>query len=163
MGPWNAAEMFLDLIRRDRSIQDVQEIYLEFFGSLAKTGIGHGTDIAGMLGLSGENFKLIDTTKIDEKIAEIKLSNQLNLGGEKIIPFVYGHHLVLNMRNSLDFHPNGMIFKAVFSDGTSLEQDYYSVGGGFVATKEENSIQSHCVRTLYPCLLYTSPSTRDRG
>lgn len=151
MGPWNAAEMFLDLIRRNRSIQDVQEIYLEFFGSLAKTGIGHGTDIAGMLGLSGEDFKLIDTTKIDEKIAEIKLSNQLNLGGEKIIPFVYGQHLVLNMRNSLDFHPNGMIFKAIFSDGTSLEQDYYSVGGGFVATKEENSIQSHCVRTLYPC------------
>ena len=151
MGPWNASEMFLDLIRRNRSIQDVQEIYLEFFGSLAKTGIGHGTDIAGMLGLSGEDFKMIDTTKIDEKIAEIKLSNQLNLGGEKIIPFVYGHHLVLNMRNSLDFHPNGMIFKAIFSDGTALEQDYYSVGGGFVATKEENSIQSHCVRTLYPC------------
>ena len=52
MGPWNAAEMFLDLIRREHSIQYVEEVYVEFFGSLAKTGIGHGTDIAGMLGLS---------------------------------------------------------------------------------------------------------------
>ena len=50
---------------------------MEFFGSLAKTGIGHGTDIAGMLGLSGENFKTIDTTTIDEKIENLrKLSRE---------------------------------------------------------------------------------------
>lgn len=151
MGPWNAAEMFLDLIRREHSIQDVEEVYVEFFGSLAKTGIGHGTDIAGMLGLSGEDFQKIDTTKIDEKIAEIKNSGKLNLGGEKIIPFIYGEHLVLNIKKSLEFHPNGMIFKAIFKNGETLEQDYYSVGGGFVASKEENSVESHSVRTLYPC------------
>lgn len=151
MGPWNAAELFLDLIRRTHSIQEVSEVYVEFFGSLAKTGIGHGTDIAGMLGLAGENFKLIDTTKIDEKIAHIKTSGKINLAGEKEIPFIYGKHLVLNMKESLDFHPNGMIFKAVFNNNETLQQDYYSVGGGFVATKEENSIEEVCVRTLYPC------------
>lgn len=151
MGPWNAAELFLDLIKRTKSLQEVDEVFVEFFGSLAKTGIGHGTDIAGMLGLSGENFKLIDTTLIDEKINHIKTSQRLNLGGEKEVPFIYGKHLVLNMKESLEHHPNGMIFKAVFNDGSSLEQDYYSVGGGFVATKEENSIENYCVRTLYPC------------
>ena len=151
MGPWNAAEMFLNLIKRNHSLQDVDEVFVEFFGSLAKTGIGHGTDIAGMLGLSGENFRTIDTTKIDQKISEIKTSKNLNLGGEKIIPFEYGKHLILNMNKSLEFHPNGMIFKAIFNNGESIEQDYYSVGGGFVATKEENSIDSHCIRTLYPC------------
>lgn len=151
MGPWNAAEMFLDLIRRHRSIADVEEVFVEFFGSLAKTGIGHGTDIAGMLGLTGENFKTIDTTKIDEKIDFIKSSKILNLGAEKEIPFVYGHHLVLNMKKNLDFHPNGMIFKAIFSDGEVLEQDYYSVGGGFVVTQEENSTAKFSIRTLYPC------------
>ena len=151
MGPWNAAEMFLDLIRRNHHINDVKEIFVEFFGSLAKTGIGHGTDIAGMLGLSGENFKTIDTTKIDEKIEFIKNSNQINLGNEKILPFLYGHHLILNTKKSLAFHPNGMIFRAVFENGEELTQDYYSVGGGFVATKEENSLESNCIRTLYPC------------
>ena len=53
MGPWNAAKMFLDLVQRNHSLQDVKEVFVEFFGSLAKTGIGHGTDIAGMLALSG--------------------------------------------------------------------------------------------------------------
>src|SRR5690606_30961381 len=111
------------------------EVFVEFFGSLAKTGIGHGTDIAGMLGLSGENVKTIDTTKITEKIEIIKSTQILKLGGEVEIPFEYGHHLILNKSKSLDFHPNGMIFKAVFTDGTEVEQDYYSIGGGFVATQ----------------------------
>ena len=151
MGPWNAAEMFLEEIKKFQSLQNVKEIYVEFFGSLAKTGVGHGTDIAAMLGLSGENFKEIDTDTIDVKIAEIKNSSQLNLGGEKILPFVYGENLILNMEKSLDFHPNGMIFKAIFENGEILERDYYSVGGGFVATKEDNSIKDNCIRTVYPC------------
>ncbi|EHZ9536644.1 L-serine ammonia-lyase, partial [Elizabethkingia anophelis] len=145
------AEMFLDHIRREYKIADVKEVFVEFFGSLAKTGIGHGTDIAGMMGLSGEDFKLIDTSKIDDKVTEIKESQKLNLGGEHVIPFVYGHHLILNMEKSLDFHPNGMIFRAVFNNGEEISKDYYSVGGGFVATQEENSIENNCVRTLYPC------------
>ena len=151
MGPWNAAESFLNLIRRAHPISEVKEVFVEFFGSLAKTGIGHGTDIAGMLGLSGENFKTIDTSSIDSKIEAIKSSNQINLAGEKVIPFVYGEHLILNKAKSLDFHPNGMIFRAVFENGETLTQDYYSVGGGFIATQEENSFEKHCIRTLYPC------------
>ncbi|MET3732475.1 L-serine ammonia-lyase [Moheibacter stercoris] len=151
MGPWNAAEMFLNQIQRERSLDEVEEVFVEFFGSLAKTGIGHGTDIAGMLGLSGENFKEIDTTKIDEKVAMIKDSQRMNLGGQKEIPFIYGHHLILNKQVTLPFHPNGMIFKAKFTDGSMIEQDYYSVGGGFVATQEEVGIDTICVRTLYPC------------
>ena len=96
MGPWNAAESFIKKIKTDHNLEDVAEVFVEFFGSLAKTGIGHGTDIAGMLGLSGENFKLIDTSKIDEKVAAIKTSNSIMLGGEQQIPFIYGHHLILN-------------------------------------------------------------------
>ncbi|SFN25401.1 L-serine dehydratase [Chryseobacterium oleae] len=151
MGPWNAASAFIRIIKRERSIAEVKEVFLEFFGSLAKTGIGHGTDIAGMLGLNGEDFTTINTSKIDEKIEKIKKDQIINLGGEKEIPFIYGYHLILNMQKSLDFHPNGMIFKAVFEDGTELVQDFYSVGGGFIASQEKNSIEKHCVRTLYPC------------
>lgn len=151
MGPWNAAEMFLNEIKRNHVLQEVEEVFVDFYGSLAKTGVGHGTDIAAMLGLSGEDFKKIDTDKIDVKIAEIKSSEKINLGAEKEIPFIYGHHLILNMEKSLDFHPNGMIFKAIFKNGEILEKDYYSVGGGFVATREDNSIENQCIRTLYPC------------
>ncbi|WP_407404244.1 L-serine ammonia-lyase [Chryseobacterium sp.] len=151
MGPWNAATSFINLVKREKSIVDVQEVFVEFFGSLAKTGIGHGTDIASMLGLNGENFKTINTSTIDEKVLKIKQTEIINFGGEKEIPFIYGHHLILNTSRSLDFHPNGMIFRAVFADGTEISQDYYSVGGGFIATQEKNSIEKDCVRTLYPC------------
>ena len=151
MGPWNAAQMFLDLVKRHRPLQEVKEVFVEFFGSLAKTGIGHGTDIAGMLGLSGENYRTINTNKIDEKIDKIKSEQQIHLGGEVWLPFIYGHHLILNKEKSLDFHPNGMIFRVVFNDGEELDQDYYSVGGGFVATREDNSLEDRCIRTLYPC------------
>lgn len=151
MGPWNAAAAFIRIIRREKSVQEVREVFVEFFGSLAKTGIGHGTDIAGMLGLNGEDFKTINTSKIDEKIEHIKNTQMLHLGGEKEIPFIYGHHLVLNMSRSLEYHPNGMIFRAVFEDGTELVQDFYSVGGGFIMSQEKKSIDKHCIRTLYPC------------
>ena len=40
MGPWNAAEMFLEEIKRTNTLQSVKEIFVEFFGSLAKTGVG---------------------------------------------------------------------------------------------------------------------------
>lgn len=151
MGPWKAAEMFLHEIEHHKSIDEVDEVYVEFFGSLAKTGIGHGTDVAGMLGLSGENFKEIDTDTITEKVEQIKTSAEILLGGKKRLPFVYGKHLILNKERSLDFHPNGMIFKAVFQDGTVMEKDYYSVGGGFVATQEDNTFKDSCIRTPYPC------------
>ncbi len=151
MGPWNAAGSFLQLLRGFQPLEQVTHVSVEFFGSLAKTGIGHGTDIAGMLGLSGENFREIDTMQIDAKVEAIKSSGKIMLGGEKELPFIYGTDLILNKKKSLDFHPNGMIFKATFADGTTVEQDYYSVGGGFIATREENSYENNCVRTLYPC------------
>ncbi len=151
MGPWNAAENFLKKIKKNYSLQDVKEVFVEFFGSLAKTGIGHGTDIAAMLGLSGEDFKTIDTTTIDEKINKIKSSGEINFGGEKMIPFVYGHHLILNMNKSLEFHPNGMIFKVIFENDEELIQDYYSVGGGFIATKDSNSMEKVSIKSPHPC------------
>lgn len=151
MGPWNAAESFLYKIQQIQPIENVSEVFVEFFGSLAKTGIGHGTDIAGMLGLCGENFREIDTTTINEKIQKIKETQSLPLAGRHIVPFRYGYHLVLNMKKSLDYHPNGMIFKVIFNDGTSFSQDYYSLGGGFISTQEENSMEESAIRTAYPC------------
>jgi L-serine dehydratase len=54
-------------------------------------------------------------------------------------------------KENLPFHPNGMIFKALMADGAVIAQDYYSVGGGFVATQEDVTVEDYCIRTLYPC------------
>lgn len=151
MGPWNAANMFIDLIEQNQGVDNVKEVFVEFFGSLAKTGIGHGTDIAGMLGLAGYNFRTIDTSKIDEITEQIKQSKTLKLNNRKEIEFIYGHHLILNKKENLPFHPNGMIFKAVFNDGSVMEQDYYSVGGGFVSIKDDVQVGDKLKPSFYPC------------
>ena len=59
MGPWNAAKDFLVKIHSERTLSGVQNISVELFGSLAKTGIGHGTDksiIMGLMGFEIEEF-----------------------------------------------------------------------------------------------------------
>ncbi|MDL1913831.1 MAG: L-serine ammonia-lyase [Bergeyella sp.] len=151
MGPWNAAQLFLNSLEQKKLLKEVKEISMEFFGSLSKTGIGHGTDIAAMLGMSGENYRTIKTHTIKEKIERIKNSKILWLGGYFPVPFDYDVHLKMNKKKSLDFHPNGMIFKAILKNDKEISQDYYSIGGGFVSIREEISVKNLCVRTLYPC------------
>ena len=68
MGPWNAANMFLSLIRDNYDINNVKEVFVEFFGSLAKTGIGHGTDIAECLGLLVRTLRLLIPHKLHLKL-----------------------------------------------------------------------------------------------
>ena len=103
MGPWRAAERFIQVIKSKFEITEVVEITTTLFGSLAKTGLGHGTDIAVMMGLTGENFTKIDTDSIPQKIEDIKNSKSLNLNGENEIPFEYSQHIIFDFNKSLDF------------------------------------------------------------
>ena len=79
VGPWRAATFFLEYLERNNQLDDVAEITTFLYGSLAKTGVGHGTDIAVMMGLSGENFLTIDTDKIGEKVDRIKTDSFIHI------------------------------------------------------------------------------------
>lgn len=151
MGPWRAALFFLSHLNKNKQINDVTEIKTSLFGSLAKTGLGHGTDIAVMLGLSNEDFTTIDTGKIDEKIENIKQSGCLNISENHAIPFNYEKHILFEFNKSLDYHPNGMRFEATLKDGTSVSREYFSVGGGFVVTQASDQVAQNPIKTEYPC------------
>jgi len=152
MGPWNAAVMFLDLIREHHRFSEVVEVQVALYGSLALTGVGHGTDVAVMLGLSGENFTTIDPATIPEKIAQIKSSAVLWLGGEHAIPFPYETAIRFEKTTFLPFHANGMTFEAAFSDGSKLSETYYSIGGGFVTLENRRQAENaDRIVTPYPC------------
>ena len=152
MGPWKAADMFLKYIATEvKKIENVIKIEVHLYGSLAKTGKGHGTDIAVVLGLSAYDYTTIDTNEIPNIIAQIKEKKQLNIGAIHHISFNYESDLVFHMKETLPFHPNGMIFKATFEDNTVLEHNYYSVGGGFVTTDGVNTIIKNAISTPYPC------------
>ncbi|KAI9433623.1 L-serine ammonia-lyase [Russula earlei] len=79
LGPWRAALRCLDTIRERASLQEVSAVTVLLYGSLAKTGKGHGTDIAVILGLCGEDPVTIEVNAISGKISYIQLSEQLLL------------------------------------------------------------------------------------
>ncbi|HNL83439.1 MAG TPA: serine dehydratase beta chain, partial [Chitinophagaceae bacterium] len=64
LGPWKAALLCLDTINLKIGIEKVTSVTVLLYGSLAKTGKGHGTDIAVILGLCGENPETIDVNSI---------------------------------------------------------------------------------------------------
>ena len=79
LGPWNAMLHFLGNRIGKGRIANIKKIDIELYGSLCKTGIGHGTDIAVMMGLLGEMPHISDTDLIGAKIQHIKSSKSLSL------------------------------------------------------------------------------------
>ena len=132
VGPMRAAARFVDGLRREGLLGATTSIRVELYGSLGATGKGHGSDKAVLLGLEGEQPDSVDTATIEPRLQAIRASGELKLGGEKAIRFVEKEHLTM-IRKPLDFHPNGMIFRAFDEAGLQLRsREYYSVGGGFV-------------------------------
>ena len=137
LGPWRAAERFLGELRKGKLLPAVSRIKIDLYGSLSLTGKGHATDLAVMLGLSGQDPEYIPVENIDVIIKSIESKNEINLGNEKTIPFYFLQDIVFN-KNFLPFHANGMTFTAYMADDSQYVSTFYSIGGGFVV-KEERS------------------------
>ncbi|AXT46178.1 MULTISPECIES: L-serine ammonia-lyase [Chromobacterium] len=133
VGPMRAARQFIARLEKDELLTQTASVRAEMFGSLGATGKGHGTDVAVLLGLQGEQPDLVDTDAVDGMLAAIRASKAIALLGKHTVPFVEGEHLILHKKKTLPYHPNGMIFEAFDAAGASLsKRAYYSVGGGFV-------------------------------
>ncbi len=137
LGPWRAAAMLLHELRQTDKLYHVKRIRVTLYGSLAKTGKGHGTDIALLMGLSGEHPETTDVLTLQDKIYKIKKDKSLNLAGQHAIPFESSHDLVFAYSQSLSYHPNGMTFLVDFEDYEPLVKTYFSIGGGFVEAEGE--------------------------
>ena len=141
VGPMVAANRFLDELRDKNLLDGVSRVKVDLYGSLAMTGAGHATDVAVLLGLLGEQPDLVNPDKVPEYIQQIDDSGELNLAGERIIPFKRDTDLPFNFGESLPKHPNGMRFCAFDAAGIiTLDSIYYSVGGGFVLSDAEAGV-----------------------
>jgi len=119
-------------------LQDVVRLRAEVFGSLALTGRGHGTDKAVLMGLEGHMPNLIDPDVIPGALARIRGEKKLLLSGRHPVAFDEKRDLVINKRQKLPFHTNGMRFTAFdANDEVIATRDYYSVGGGFVVNQDD--------------------------
>jgi len=137
LGPWRAAQQFVQSLEQQQALPLVQEIKILLYGSLAKTGKGHGTDIAILLGLSGDDPVTFDVNAIDSKISFIKTSHKLILAGTTPISFYVDNDMLFLFNESLPYHPNAVTFQAFLSNGKAISGTYYSIGGGFVIKEGE--------------------------
>lgn len=135
LGPWRAAARFVT--DAEREIGPIQQIQVFLYGSLAKTGLGHGTDVAVMLGLCGEDPVTFDPDSLPLVISAIRRQQRLVLPTGKEIVFDPARHIEFCFAEALPQHPNGMRFVASGNAGGRVEAVYFSVGGGFVSRADE--------------------------
>src|SRR5215216_2049177 len=81
LGPWRAAQRFVQTLVDKDQLDNVTSLEVLLYGSLAKTGKGHGTDVAVQLGLSGDDPVTFEVDKITPKINDIAAMKRLILGG----------------------------------------------------------------------------------
>lgn len=139
LGPWRAALRCIDTIKEKGGLEQVASVTVLLYGSLAKTGKGHGTDIAVLLGLCGEDPVTIDVNSITPKIKTITEEKKLHLGGEVWINFDVAEQLQFLYHETLPFHPNGLSFLVEMKNGESWSETFFSIGGGFVVKEGESN------------------------
>ncbi len=138
LGPWRAAQRFLKELITSQQLSQVQKLEVHLYGSLALTGHGHGTDLAVLLGLAGEDPEWIPVARVKELPIDIRQTSRLSLNGEHAIDFIFEQHILFHFSERLPGHANGLIFKAFSGDEEILlERTYYSIGGGFVIREGE--------------------------
>ena len=138
VGPMRAARRFLERLSAEQGLSPVGTLRTHLYGSLAATGVGHGTVSAVLLGLSGAQPQTIDPDDIPGLLAGITADRALRLLGGAAIPFDVDTDVVMHADETLPGHPNGMMFEAFDVNGALLlGHRYYSIGGGFVVDDAE--------------------------
>lgn len=149
LGPWRAAERFIAELIDLNIFERIERVTVDLYGSLSLTGIGHATDLAVMLGLSGADPEYVPVDDISGIINEINETHLLNLGNVRKIHFIPKDHIVFN-KNFLPFHANGLTFTA-FYDNSQYISTFYSIGGGFVVKEESaGNAEKEEIKATFP-------------
>jgi len=139
VGPMIAARRFVDGLRANGLSQTTARLTVELFGSLAWTGIGHGTDTAIILGLCGYAPSSVDPDEVPAVIARMRQTEQLAIEPHHSIGFVVARDLSFNRGELLPRHSNAMRFVALDSAGNIVaSRTFYSLGGGFVTSDADD-------------------------
>lgn len=146
VGPMKAAKRFTENLIAQNKLQQTTKVKTTLYGSLALTGVGHGTLNAVVYGLAGFEAEEIDLTL--NPLETIKSTKTLCLGNQKNIPFLFDKDILLEKETFLKEHSNGLKFEALDAEGkTIFEETYFSVGGGTIARQDE--IKNRIARAEY--------------
>jgi L-serine dehydratase len=138
MGPMRAACRFARDLEPAGLLERTARVQVDLYGSLALTGLGHGTDRAILLGLAGNEPASIDPAAIESTVAAIRASRRVELAGKKGLDFDEARDVVFHRDQMIPpaartQHPNGARFTAFDAAGWVLiERTFFSIGGGFI-------------------------------
>ena len=131
-GPISASRKFVSFLKQKKVFGEVDSVKIELYGSLALTGIGHGTPMAIKLGLMDYAPHQITQKHLNEVD---ELTDDIKLGGIRKINF-NDSDIVFKRNKTLSYHSNGMKFYAYANGNEVASRTYYSIGGGFVVTED---------------------------
>ncbi len=141
MGPMVAAGRFLELLRN--SPFQAHGLRASLHGSLAFTGVGHATDRATILGLAGFLPETYNAQDAEMALSEIHRTKTVSPTALPPLKFDPKTDLIFDYGAALDGHANGMILMATDAQGDVVLQDtYFSIGGGFVVTEDEQKLEA---------------------
>jgi len=109
------------------------KLQVNLFGSLSATGKGHGTERAALAGLVGNEPATVDPKFLDSLRDKPDQTFPVKLGDKSIN--VSLKDIIYDATKGDFKHPNTMTVKVLAGDEVLLEQEYYSVGGGFIEWK----------------------------
>jgi L-serine dehydratase len=133
MGPMRAAREFVQALDRQGLLESTHQVIVRLYGSLALTGLGHGTDRALIAGLEGADAATVDPDAMLQDVERVRATKRLRLLGKREIAFDEPMQLLFLVHETLSAHANGMRFAALDAAERVLhEEEVYSVGGGFI-------------------------------
>ena len=151
VGPMRAARRFAAGLDDRGLLAQVARVKAELYGSLALTGVGHGTDKAVLLGLAGEMPEEIEPDQVDARVNQIRQANRLSVFGRQNVEFVETRDLLFHNDLVLPQHPNGMRFSVFDQRGDLLlSEAYFSIGGGFVLKEGETAADATPLPVPHP-------------
>ncbi len=129
---------FLEDAKSANVLDQVARVRVDLHGSLALTGIGHGTDKATILGLMGFHPEKTDPDEAQAAFEKVTTEKMITLHEGPEIAFDPTRDLDLRGDIIPTIHPNEMRLILFNENGDVLfEQVYYSVGGGFIASEKQ--------------------------
>jgi L-serine dehydratase len=138
VGPMRIARRFVGNVGRAGRLAQVARVEVALQGSLALTGVGHGSVDAVVLGLLGQRPSTIDPDAVPGLLDAVTQSGRLQLPDGPEIAFSKRGDIALDTHVMPELHPNGMVLRAFDAGGALLlTETYYSTGGGFFATEKQ--------------------------
>ena len=106
---------------------------VHLFGSLSATGKGHGTERAALAGIIGKEPATIEPAFLDGLVSNPNQTFPVKLGDKTFNASL--KDIIYDAPKGEFPHPNTMTCKLMAGNDVLLEQEYYSVGGGFIEWK----------------------------